>query len=74
MTGHDVRAGQHAPLKMLVWERDGQTVCQWDSVEDLMGKATQGNTEVVKVARMLDRERESAVMGAFEAAKGNGRS
>ena len=70
MTVHDVRAGQYAPLTMLVWEKgEAETVCQWDSAEDLMGKGTLGNEEVVKVARMLDREREGVVVGAFEMAK-----
>ncbi|KAF2096058.1 hypothetical protein NA57DRAFT_78828 [Rhizodiscina lignyota] len=71
MTVHDIRAGQYAPLTMLVWEaKEGETVCQWDSAEDLMGKGTEGNPEVVKVAEMLDRERETVVMEAFETATG----
>jgi hypothetical protein len=65
MTALDVRAGQYAPVTVLVWgrERDGaqagqeETVVEYDWMQDLVGETCGGRTDVRELARAVDEKR-----------------
>jgi uncharacterized protein (DUF302 family) len=55
MTQHDVRAGLHAPLRVLVYEdEEGKTCVEYDKPSSLFGQF--GNAKVTDVATMLDQK------------------
>src|SRR5262249_6805773 len=65
MTQHDIRAGQYAPLRVLVYESDpGRTCVEYDKPSSLFGQF--GNAKVTEVAKLLDRKLEQLVAKAIQ--------
>jgi uncharacterized protein (DUF302 family) len=65
MTGHDVRAGLYAPLRLLLYEdAEGKTCVEYDRPSSLFGQF--GNANVTEVAAMLDRKLEQLVAEAIQ--------
>ena len=64
MTQHDIRAGLYAPLRVLVYEDEGEKTCvEYDRPSSLFGQF--GNASVTDVATMLDRKLEQLVAEAI---------
>ena len=64
MTGHDVRAGLYAPLRLLLYEdAEGKTCVEYDRPSSLFGQF--GNAGVTEVATMLDHKLEQLVAEAI---------
>ena len=64
MTQHDIRASLYAPLRVLVYEDEGEKTCvEYDQPSSLFGQF--GNAGVTEVAAMLDRKLESLVAEAI---------
>jgi uncharacterized protein (DUF302 family) len=64
MTQHDIRASLYAPLRVLVYEEEGQTCVEYDRPSSLFGQF--GNAKVTDVATMLDRKLEQLVDQAIQ--------
>jgi uncharacterized protein (DUF302 family) len=65
MTQHDIRAGLYAPLRVLIYEREGGKTCvEYDKPSSLFGQF--GNAKVTEVANMLDRKLEQLVAKAIQ--------
>ncbi|KAJ5784337.1 uncharacterized protein N7503_009549 [Penicillium pulvis] len=59
MTAHDIRAGNHAPIVNLIYEKEpGLTTIEYDLAESVFGALTEGNEEVLQVARLIDQQRD----------------
>jgi uncharacterized protein (DUF302 family) len=64
MTRHDLRAALYAPLRILVYEKDGQTVVEYDQPSSLFGQFE--NPEVTPVSVSLDTKLERVIARAAE--------
>lgn len=59
MTTHDIRAAQHAPIVNLIYEkRPGFTTIEYDLAESVFGGLTDGNEDIIKVAKSIDKMRD----------------
>lgn len=68
MTGHDIRAGLYAPLRIFVYEaEDGSTRVDFDLPSSLFGQFD--NPNVTAVARSLDMKLSNVIKKAEQAAK-----
>jgi len=63
MTRHDVAAGLYAPLRVLIYEKDGATVVEYDSPSTLFGQFD--DSEIDAVASMLDEKLEALIAAAI---------
>jgi uncharacterized protein (DUF302 family) len=64
MTRHDLRAALYAPLRILVYEKDGKTVIEYDQPSSLFGQFD--NSEVTPVGVSLDTRLERVIARAAE--------
>jgi uncharacterized protein (DUF302 family) len=64
MTRHDLRAALYAPLRLLVYEKSGQTVVEYDQPSSLVGQFD--NPEVTPVGVSLDTKLERVIARATE--------
>ena len=64
MTRHDLRAALYAPLRILVYEKDGHTVVEYDRPSSLFGQFD--NAEVTPVGVSLDTKLERVIARAAE--------
>jgi uncharacterized protein (DUF302 family) len=64
MTRHDLRAALYAPLRVLVYEKDGKTVVEYDQPSSLFGQFD--NPEVTPVGVSLDTKLERVIARAAE--------
>jgi uncharacterized protein (DUF302 family) len=64
MTRHDLRAALYAPLRLLVYEKGGRTVIEYDQPSSLFGQFN--NSEVTPVAVLLDTRLERVIANAAE--------
>jgi uncharacterized protein (DUF302 family) len=64
MTRYDLRAALYAPLRILVYEKDGQTVVEYDLPSSLFGQFD--NSEVTPVGVSLDTKLERVIAHAAE--------
>jgi uncharacterized protein (DUF302 family) len=62
MTRHHVAAGLYAPLRVLIYEKDGMTVLEYDRPSTLFGQFN--DAEVDAVASVLDEKLEALVAAA----------
>src|SRR5436305_4223083 len=59
MTQHDIRASLYAPLRVLLYEKEGKTCVEYDRPSSLFGQF--GNDRIGPTAAMLDRKLEALV-------------
>ncbi|KAJ5994517.1 hypothetical protein N7451_010241 [Penicillium sp. IBT 35674x] len=72
MTVHDIRAAHHAPLVNLIYEKGpGLTTIEYDLAESVFGALTEGNEEVLHVARSIDQQRDEVFQRVYNDALGN---
>jgi uncharacterized protein (DUF302 family) len=64
MTQHDIRAGLYAPLRVLLYEKEGKTYLDYDKPSSLFGQFE--DDRVAGIANMLDRKLEDLVTAAVE--------
>ena len=64
MTQHDIRASLYAPLRVLIYEKEGATCVEYDKPSSLFGQFD--NDRISPTAAMLDRKLEALVAAAFK--------
>ena len=64
MTQHDIRASLYAPLRVLLYEKEGKTCVEYDRPSSLFGQF--GDDRIAPTAAMLDRKLEALVAASFE--------
>ena len=64
MTQHDIRASLYAPLRVLIYEKEGKTCVEYDRPSSLFGQF--GDDRISPTAAMLDRKLEALVSAAIE--------
>jgi uncharacterized protein (DUF302 family) len=64
MTQHDIRASLYAPLRVLLYEKEGKTYLEYDKPSSLFGQFD--DDRVARVAGLLDRKLEDLVRAAVE--------
>jgi hypothetical protein len=75
MTTHDIRAAQHAPIVNLVYEKKpGFTTIEYDLAESVFGFLTEGNEDVIQVARSIDQMRDDVFQKVYNDALGKTRN
>lgn len=66
MTAHDIRAALHAPLVNLIYEKkQGFTTIEYDLAKSVFGALTEGNEEVLHVARSIDQHRDEVFQRVY---------
>ena len=64
MTQHDIRASLYAPLRVLLYEKDGKTCIEYDKPASLFGQFQ--NDRIRPTATLLDRKLEALVTVAIQ--------